>query len=377
MLLSVCSIMKNEVKAVVAFIECYKQIADEIVIIDNGSEDDTAAKARELGCKVYSSSNEFDLARNDFFQYASGEWILSVDADELMDENSMKLLRSTISRASQDGITSFILPNHQYYGEGKWATWYLARVFRNQETIRFDSAMHGSITKNVKSSFGYCTAIIHHLDGITNQERRLFKRQRNIPLIQKQIEEEPLRPSNYNYLAQEQLAVGDIMGALTSIKKGYSFDYDKHTYATIFYAQIAYKAGMYEVAWERACEQLQITKEKIKDKDKLSPRYVGLSDLANIVLGNIMIKNGEKDKVINLICESIQRMPEAAHNYLNLYSLVGEKKLIGKAIECNPFLKKEIYTPNVGPTIYEAQSSFLESVNNIEKDIREWRKIYG
>lgn len=177
MLLSVCSIMRNESQLLTDFVNCYRQIADEIVIIDNGSTDMTGDIAAKLGCKVVVSTSDFDLARNEYFKQAKGDWILSVDADELMDEKSMRILRKKLLESQNED--AYILPCNQYYGDGKWATWYLARVFRNTSSVKFDSAIHGSVTKSVTKPFTYCPAIIHHMDGIVNSHRRQQKRERN------------------------------------------------------------------------------------------------------------------------------------------------------------------------------------------------------
>lgn len=56
---------------------------DEIVLVDGGSRDSTVALARSLGCKVVEHPfDNYAAQRNRALRYATGEWILSIDADE-------------------------------------------------------------------------------------------------------------------------------------------------------------------------------------------------------------------------------------------------------------------------------------------------------
>ena len=59
---------------------------DEIIIVDTGSEDDTVEIAKQYTDKVYFFKwcDSFAKARNFAKQYATGDWILSIDADEVL-----------------------------------------------------------------------------------------------------------------------------------------------------------------------------------------------------------------------------------------------------------------------------------------------------
>ena len=178
-----------------------KDLLDIYVIADNCT-DRTAEIAKSMGCKVIECKDKFDYARNQYITNASSDWILSVDADERMLSSDLEKLRSYLPTCLSDAV---ILPNLQYYGDGRWATWYLARIFRKNDRVRFDSPIHGSITKSTEGVLGFFSGAIHHYDGIMGMERRYEKRERNVELIKKQIELEPKRSSNYNYLLAEEV----------------------------------------------------------------------------------------------------------------------------------------------------------------------------
>ncbi len=81
-MLSIIIITKNEEKRIRACLESVKW-ADEILILDNGSDDKTLQIAKEYTDKIFKFQNEdFASLRNKGMEQATGEWVLYVDADE-------------------------------------------------------------------------------------------------------------------------------------------------------------------------------------------------------------------------------------------------------------------------------------------------------
>lgn len=94
--ISVCMIVKNEQDVLFACLNSLVKIADEFVIVDTGSTDDTKRIARNFTDKVYDFPwiNDFAAARNFAFSKCTCDYIYSVDADEVLDElNQNKLLQ--------------------------------------------------------------------------------------------------------------------------------------------------------------------------------------------------------------------------------------------------------------------------------------------
>ena len=83
-LLSVCLIVKDEEEMLGACLESVVGLADEIVVYDTGSTDRTIEIAQGAGAKVIEGywDNDFARARNSALEHASGEWVLTLDADE-------------------------------------------------------------------------------------------------------------------------------------------------------------------------------------------------------------------------------------------------------------------------------------------------------
>ncbi|MEI6435210.1 MAG: glycosyltransferase family 2 protein [Bacteroidota bacterium] len=101
--LSVAIIVRNEEKNILRCLRSVKPVASEIVVVDSMSTDQTADICRSFGCRVF--QREFDGygAQKQFaVNQAANDWILSLDADEVISEELINELKSI-----------FILPTYQ------------------------------------------------------------------------------------------------------------------------------------------------------------------------------------------------------------------------------------------------------------------------
>jgi len=135
MKLSVVIAAKNEEKNIRACLEAVKW-ADEVVIVDDRSTDRTVEICREYGARIVinDAGGSFHKNKNLGLDNASGEWLLSLDADEVV---SPGLKDEIIARLSSDltGLDGFYLPRDNYFlgkritGCG-WSSDYILRLFR-------------------------------------------------------------------------------------------------------------------------------------------------------------------------------------------------------------------------------------------------------
>ncbi|SVD21962.1 uncharacterized protein METZ01_LOCUS374816, partial [marine metagenome] len=82
--LTVCMIAKNEEEFIGQALASVKDVAHQIIVVDTGSTDRTVEIAREHGAEVHEFvwNDHFADARNHALQYARGDWVLILDADE-------------------------------------------------------------------------------------------------------------------------------------------------------------------------------------------------------------------------------------------------------------------------------------------------------
>ena len=90
--ISACVIVKNEAENLPLWLEKMSQLADEMIVVDTGSEDNTKELAVAAGAQVYDYQwqDDFAAAKNYAISKAKGDWILFLDADEYFDEKSLK-----------------------------------------------------------------------------------------------------------------------------------------------------------------------------------------------------------------------------------------------------------------------------------------------
>ena len=93
---SLCMIVKNGSAVLANCLDSLKDIMDEIIIVDTGSTDDTKKVAAQYTPYVYDFAwnDDFAAARNFAFSKATGDYIYSADADEVLDRENQDKLRA-------------------------------------------------------------------------------------------------------------------------------------------------------------------------------------------------------------------------------------------------------------------------------------------
>ena len=159
--------------------------ADEIVVVDNSSSDNTAEIAKKYTEKIFTQKNnpgQIDIQKNFGFEKTSSDWILSIDADEEvskeLSEEIKKILNSKPSSVAN--INGFWIPRKNYMF-GKWIKentgWYpdyQLRLFRKgkgkyqSQHVHEDLSVEGE-TEKLKQH------IIHHnYDSIEQYVKKIL-----------------------------------------------------------------------------------------------------------------------------------------------------------------------------------------------------------
>ena len=98
MKISACVIAKNEAENLPRWLKSAQGFADEMIVVDTGSSDETAAIAAKAGARVYSFQwrDDFSAAKNFALDLATGDWVVFTDADEYFTEESVPRVRPLI-----------------------------------------------------------------------------------------------------------------------------------------------------------------------------------------------------------------------------------------------------------------------------------------
>lgn len=236
--LTLSMIVKNEEKYLEGCLESVKGIADEIILVDTGSTDNTIEIARKFGAKVFHFNwiNDFSAARNFALRKSSGRWILYLDADERLTEESIEETKKIISKDEKAAYYCLVksvdeknrLPHYMRY----------PRLFYNNKKLEFRSKIHEQIIPSLlelKYEFKQSNIEILHLGYNIEMAGIKEKAQRNLELL---LEEYKENPSAYNafQIGQSYAMLGD---------KEKAYEYFNKTVETKDKTPKSYKADAY------------------------------------------------------------------------------------------------------------------------------------
>jgi glycosyltransferase involved in cell wall biosynthesis len=143
--LSIILITKNEAANIRACLDSVAW-ADEIVVVDSGSTDDTVAICKELGARVHVHDwPGFGVQKNRSLGYATKDWVLSLDADERVTPE-LRAEIQTILR-SESASDAYLVPRlSNYCGRFmRHSGWYpdlLPRLFKRGKARFSDDLVH-------------------------------------------------------------------------------------------------------------------------------------------------------------------------------------------------------------------------------------------
>lgn len=164
MKISVTIITKNEEENIG---RCLDSItwADEIVVLDSGSTDATVEICRRYTNKVYETDwIGFGQQKNRALKHASGEWILSLDADEWITQELREEIQAAISNPgnySAFGIPRLSSYCGQYIRHSGWWPDYVVRLCRREMARFSEQIIHEKMI--VEGSVGRLSNPIMHL----------------------------------------------------------------------------------------------------------------------------------------------------------------------------------------------------------------------
>jgi len=135
MKLSVGIITKNEEVNLKLSLEAIYDLADEIIIVDNGSTDDTKKIALQYKAHFYTEEwKGYGKQKNSVLDKCKGEWILLIDADEVVSPELKVKIKSILD--SNDTTSVYALNRCSIcFGKeikyGGWSNEYIPRLWKN------------------------------------------------------------------------------------------------------------------------------------------------------------------------------------------------------------------------------------------------------
>lgn len=191
--LSLCMIVKNEGAHLPACLESARGLADELIVVDTGSTDDTREIALRFGAKLIRSdwTGDFSRARNLSLDAATGRWIIWLDADDRLLEADKAAIRALAEADPDLSPKAYGLMVKNSRDGGLTGTVFnQIRVFPNRPALRFRAPVHEQILPALEAAaipVEYIPVRILHT-GYADPEVAKAKQARNRAILEAQVE---------------------------------------------------------------------------------------------------------------------------------------------------------------------------------------------
>ena len=256
-MLTMCMIVKNEENNLNNSLLNVAPFVDEIVIVDTGSTDNTKLIASKYTDKVhdYTWCNDFSKARNFSISKASNDWVLILDADEIIDsfnkESVSKFIRNMdnkIGRIERINVMETTIGINREHER-------INRLF-NRKYYQYEGVIHEQVVSinNCLIETGDIDVLVEHLGYTTQELSRTNKLARNINLLNEAIKSKPNDPylhyqiGKSYYVSKEYKKANIYFEKALSYKIDYNLEYVMNLIETYGYSLI--NSGKYKEALE-------------------------------------------------------------------------------------------------------------------------------
>ncbi|MCZ4492135.1 MAG: glycosyltransferase, partial [Conexibacter sp.] len=224
---SLCMIVKDEEAMLPRCLAAIAEHVDELIVVDTGSSDRTVEIAESFGARVlhHEWDGDFAAARNVSLDAATSDWLMYLDADEVLVEGDGPRLRELLGRTWREG---FWLTETNHVGEledGAAVAHNALRLFRNRPEYRFEGRVHEQFAHRLPSMperLEPSPVRIDHYGYLGTVRDSKEKSRRNLELLERQIAEGVDTPFLHFNLGSERAAAGDVAGSLHHLQRAWS-----------------------------------------------------------------------------------------------------------------------------------------------------------
>ncbi|MGA1874719.1 MAG: glycosyltransferase [bacterium] len=315
--ISLCMIVKNEEQYMARCLMSVKPAVDEMVVVDTGSTDRTRDIAKAFGAKVYDFAwtDDFSEARNYSLSKVSGDWILILDADEVLSAldhaHLAKLVKKnrpwaytmvTRNYTKQVNLQGFTINDGKYPHEEAGIGWFPStkvRLFPQNHNIWFKNPVHESVEETVRETgipIKPAAIPVHHY-GKLQVEKIIAKGEAYYQLGRKKLEENGMNDLKALFeLGVQAAELGRFEEAAEIFKKLTGLN-QKYPLALFNLGSVYIELGRYHDALITAQKAFELNPEH----KECTLNYAH----CELVAGNI-------NRAISLLEETLRKSPEYA-----------------------------------------------------------------
>ena len=327
----VYAICKNEEKFVKRWVESMRE-ADEIIVLDTGSTDNSVKFLKDLGVKVTTKEIKpwrFDVARNKSLELVPIDTDICVCTD--LDEVLERGWREKLENAWQENTTRLKYTYNWSFDEyGKPATTFLLNQIHKRKGYHWYHPVHEILVPEEKEEEAICEQIIlnHYPDSSKSRSNYL-------PLLEMSVEEDPTDDRNMHYLGREYMYYGKYNESIDTLIKHLNLPtskWDAERSASMRFIARCYlglnRLNEAEMWYQKAIKEAPYLRESYVelaklyfDQKKYEQAYELLQDAylikekAPIYINEAFAWNEYIDELMGLVCFELKRYPESL-NYM-------------------------------------------------------------
>ncbi|HIK10633.1 MAG TPA: tetratricopeptide repeat protein [Oscillatoriaceae cyanobacterium M33_DOE_052] len=370
-MLSLCTIAKNEEVSLHDCLASVRDVVDEMVVLDTGSTDRTPEIARAFGATVhyFPWGDDFAAARNQALSYVSGDWVLVLDADEVLSPDIIPMLKQAI----QDPNCLLINLVRQEVGAMQSPYSLVSRLFRRHPDIRFEHPYHAMVDDSVGAivqrethwQVGCLTPVaIWHSGYQPSAIASRDKLQTAQRIMEKYLAQHPGDSYTASKLGALLVEQGEISRGIQLME--FALSLGKPELPVCY--ELHYHLG---IAWNRSGK---ISKAKHHYQEAIAIDILPILKLgAAINLGNLLLQTGDISGAITTYQSVLQIDPNLATAHYNLGLAQREKGRIPeaiaayrRAIELQPDYPEAYQNLGVallkGGNIFDAKDAFRQAI---------------
>jgi tetratricopeptide (TPR) repeat protein len=199
MKLSVCFIVRDNERVIQACLDSVRRWANELVVVDTGSEDSTPDIAERNGASVFSFPwiDDFSAARNESLRHARGEWLFWMDSDDTLPAECGRRLRELADGEHEPDTLGYVMQVHcpgPSGEEGDVTVVDHVKMFRNHPEIRFEGRIHEQVLPSIRRLGGkveWTDIYVVHSGADQSPAGRRRKYERDLRILALELAERP------------------------------------------------------------------------------------------------------------------------------------------------------------------------------------------
>nr|BAR87971.1 glycosyltransferase [Enterococcus faecalis] len=280
----------NEERCIQRCINSINPLANEIIIIDTGSTDNTLNVISELKnkkVKLFKETwvDDFSYMRNQLIKKANNDWMFMIDADEFIGPVSLEKLSTLINIVETSNVVPKVISPRLTNTDGS-SLYITQRLFKRHTQLKYFGYAHEELRFYNDPIFPYiCIDLPFYHDGYDNEiVEEKNKNDRNLRLLKKMLESEPNNLRWVFFCAREMLSLNYASECIkemviTGLKNS------KDDFPVL-------KSGLYSILMETSMESDEAYNEYQKNALECNPNNIDIYYLDALKKFNELILEG-------------------------------------------------------------------------------------